>query len=167
MLDRRRWIVSAAGLVSGWPACAPAAIRKPWAAQRATPSLQLLTLDGAPWTLSAHRGHPVLLNFWASWCAPCRSELPVLEQLAQAQREAGLRVMAVNYREGEPAVRRFVASNALTLEVLRDAEGAAARAFGVNIFPSTVAIDRRGRTLFIAVGELDAAELPELVAAMI
>jgi thiol-disulfide isomerase/thioredoxin len=149
--------------VSGGAALAHAAIRKPWPRQRVTPALHLATLEGAPWTLAAERGHPVLLNFWASWCEPCRSEMPMLEKLAQAQREAGLRVIAVNYRETEAAVRRFLASNALSLDVLRDGDGAAARAFGVNIFPSTVAIDRQGRTLFIAVGELDPGDLPELI----
>jgi hypothetical protein len=72
----------------------------------------------------------------------------------------------VNYRESEAAVRKFLGAHPLALDVLRDADGAAARAFGINIFPSTVAIDRAGRTRFVAVGELEAAELPALVAGL-
>src|SRR5512146_1794941 len=66
-MDRRRWIAGAACAVAGWPALGRAALRKPWPRQRATPAFRLVTLDGTPWTLAAERGHPVLLNFWASW----------------------------------------------------------------------------------------------------
>ncbi|HEY8049364.1 MAG TPA: TlpA disulfide reductase family protein [Ramlibacter sp.] len=165
-MDRRRWIIAAAGAVSAWAGPAHAAMRKAWPRRRATPALHIVTLDGQPWNLSAERGHAVLLNFWASWCEPCRSEMPMLEKFAREQRETGLHVLAVNYREGEPAVRRFLKSNALALDVLRDADGAAAKAFGVNIFPSTVAIDAHGRTHVVAVGELDVGDLAELVRQM-
>lgn len=139
-------------------AAAPAvgqSVRKPWPGGRATPALELPAIDAGPWRLAGERGHPVLLNFWASWCEPCRAEMPSLERLAVAQREAGLRVVAVNYREGEPAVKRFLAQVPLQLPVVRDADGAAARAFGIRIFPSTVAIDRQGRARFVIVGEFD------------
>jgi thiol-disulfide isomerase/thioredoxin len=166
-MDRRRWVISAAAAMCGWPALASAATRKPWPPRRATPALHLRAMDGQPWSPGALRGHPLLLNFWASWCEPCRSELPALEKFAQEQREAGLRVIAVNYRESESTVRRFLAAHPLALDVVRDADGAAARAFGVNIFPSTIVIDREGRTKFVAVGELEAAELPGLVAGLV
>jgi len=130
-------------------------VRKAWPARMPTPPLELPAIDAAPWRLTGERGHPVLLNFWASWCEPCRAEMPSLERLALSKREAGLRVVAVNYREGEPAVKRFLAKVPLQLPVVRDADGAAARAFGINIFPSTVAIDRQGRARFIIVGEFD------------
>jgi hypothetical protein len=66
-----------------------------------------------------------------------------------------LRVLAINYRESEAAVQRFLNATPLALPVVRDSDGSAARAFGVSIFPSTVAIDRKGRTLFVSVGEVD------------
>jgi thiol-disulfide isomerase/thioredoxin len=130
-------------------------VRKPWPAKKPTPPLELPGIDAAPWRLADERGHPVLLNFWASWCEPCQAEMPSLERLAAAQREEGLRVVAVNYREGEPAIKRFLARMPLQLPVVRDADGAAARAFDIHIFPSTVAIDRQGRVRFILVGEFD------------
>ena len=166
-MDRRRWIVSAACAAIGWPAAGLASQTRAWLRQRLTPAVHLQTLDGTPWTLASQRGHPVLLNFWASWCEPCRSELPLLEKSAAAWREAGLRVMAVNFREGEPAVRRYLATNPLSLPVLRDADGSAARAFGVNIFPSTVAINRKGRVLVIEVGELEAGDALRLIHSVI
>jgi len=140
-------------------------LRKPWPGNRATPALELNGLDGTPWRLADERGHPLLLNFWATWCEPCRAEMPSLEKLAASRAVTGLRVVAVNFKEGEPAIRRFLSNTSLRLPVVRDADGSAARAFGINIFPSTVAIDRRGRTLFILVGELDWAG--EEAAAMI
>jgi thiol-disulfide isomerase/thioredoxin len=163
-MNRRHSLKALFGLIgsttAGWSAAQ--SVRKPWPAKKATPALQLPSADDTPWNLSDERGHPVLLNFWATWCEPCRAEMPSLERLAASQREAGLRVIAVNYREGEPAVRRFLGSTALKLPVVRDADGAAARAFSINIFPSTVAIDRQGRTRFVLVGELDWGGAPGL-----
>lgn len=119
------------------------------------PDFTLHAMSGSNLRLQEQRGRVVLVNFWATWCEPCRAEMPSLEQLAASQRDTGLRVIAVNFREGEPAVRRFIGNTPLSLPIVRDADGAAARAFGINIFPSTVAIDRQGRTRFIVVGELD------------
>ncbi len=162
-MDRRLWIAAAA-CAAAWPVGAAASVRKPWPRERPTPALKLLALDGAPWSLASQRGHPVLLNFWASWCEPCRSELPLLEKVAAQSREEGLRVFAVNFRESEAAVRRYLASAPLSLPVLRDGDGNAARAFGVNIFPGTVAIDAQGRTRSIEVGELEPGDLARAIA---
>jgi thiol-disulfide isomerase/thioredoxin len=144
----------AGAFMSGGPVAAQS-VRKAWPARKPTPQLQLPAIDGASWQLAGERGHAVLLNFWASWCEPCQAEMPSLERLALAQSDAGLRVVAVNYREGEAAVKRFLAKVPLQLPVVRDADGAAARAFDIHIFPSTVAIDRQGRVRFIVTGEFD------------
>ena len=160
-MNRRQCLAWLAGSAAAAPSLADA-LRKPWPRKNPTPALQLPAIDGAPWNLAAERGHPVLLNFWASWCEPCRSEMPSLEQLGAMQCDAGLKVLAINYRETETAVRRFLAATPLALPVLRDADGAAARAFDIHIFPSTVAIDRTGRTLFVSVGEVDWAGSPGL-----
>ena len=134
---------------------APAAQRKPWPAHTATPALQLPLADGTPWSLAAHKGQPVLLNFWASWCEPCRAEMPALQELAARHQARGLQLVAVNFKESEASVQRFLQATGLQLPVLRDADGAAAQAFGVHIFPSTVAINRRGQAVFSIVGECD------------
>jgi thiol-disulfide isomerase/thioredoxin len=147
-------LLAAGACLPGAPVAAQS-VRKTWPARKPTPPLELSAVDGAPWRLAGERGHPLLLNFWASWCEPCQAEMPSLEHLALTQRESGLRVLAVNYREGEPAIKRFLAKMPLQLPVLRDADGAAARAFDIHIFPSTVGIDRGGRVRFIIVGEFD------------
>ncbi|MGB3069849.1 MAG: TlpA disulfide reductase family protein [Ottowia sp.] len=153
-MNRRDWIAGTAGAMVALGATAQS-VRKPWPGRKATPALQLNGIDGTPWRLADERGHLLLLNFWASWCEPCRAEMPSLEKLAASQAGSGLRVVAVNFKEGEPAIRRFLSKTSLQLPVVRDADGAAARAFGINIFPSTVVIDRRGHASFILVGEFD------------
>jgi thiol-disulfide isomerase/thioredoxin len=106
-------------------------------------------------SLRALRGQPVLLNFWASWCQPCRAELPSLELLATRFEADGLQVLALNFRETDTPLRRFVDETGLTLPVLRDRDGAVAQAYGVRVFPSSVAIGRDGRARFSVVGEVD------------
>ncbi len=156
MVSRRSVLTASVCLAAPWPTLAVGAQfqPQPWSRKTIT-SLQLPDLDGAVWSLAAQRGKPVLLNFWASWCEPCRSEMPSLEQLAIRHADRGLQVMAVNYCETTAAVRRFIDATALKLPVLRDGDGRAAKAFGVHIFPSSVAINRLGQVRFVIVGECD------------
>jgi thiol-disulfide isomerase/thioredoxin len=153
--DRRRWLAAAAGTLLAWPAFANDQQRRPWPRGRGTPALELPALDGGGWSLDSARGRPMLLNFWASWCEPCRAEMPSLQQLAAQHEAKGLQVMAINFREGESAVRRFIAGTALRLPVLYDRDGAAAKALGVHTFPSTVAVGRDGKAKFVVTGEVD------------
>jgi thiol-disulfide isomerase/thioredoxin len=135
--------------------------RQAWPAHKPWPSaLPLVGQDGRPWSLAALRGKPVLINFWASWCEPCRSEMPSLERLAARHAAQGLQVLAVNFKESDAAVHRFIDATGLQLPVLFDSTGNAARALGVNIFPSTIGIDRRGQAVFSVVGECDWASAP-------
>jgi len=128
---------------------------RPWPKGRAAPRLQLSSLDGQPWSLAALKGQVVLLNFWASWCEPCRAEMPSLEGLARQYGRDGLSVVAINYQEGEPGIRRFLQGTPFTLPILLDGDGAAARAWTPLVFPSTVVIGRDGRPVFTVVGEAD------------
>jgi thiol-disulfide isomerase/thioredoxin len=128
---------------------------RPWPRGRAAPPLRLSSLDGQPWSLASLKGRVVLLNFWASWCEPCRAEMPSLESLAKQYGGAGLSVVAINYQEGEPGIRRFLRSTPVSLPVLLDSDGAAARAWTTLVFPSTVVIARDGRPAFTVVGEAD------------
>lgn len=136
-------------------ASTPGAQRRPWPKGLATPPLDLAAWEGARWRLADARGRVVLLNFWASWCEPCRAEMPSLEALAERDAGRGLTVVAVNFRETDGAIRRFLDRTPLTLPILRDADGGAAKDWQVRIYPTTVVVDRRGRAAFSVIGELD------------
>ena len=126
-----------------------------WPLGRATPVLELPDLDDVHWRLTQALGRPVLLNFWASWCEPCRAELPSLERLQGLLAASQLQVVAVNFREGLEVVRRLREVQGLPLVWLRDSYGDAARAWGVRSFPSTFVINAPGQVLLRVEGGLD------------
>ncbi len=128
---------------------------RPWPAGKAAPPLNLTDLDGKAWSLAALKGQPVLLNFWATWCGPCRAEMPSLELLATRHARAGLVVLSVNYKEPVATIRRFLETLPLSLPILLDTDGAAASAWTPRVFPTTVLIDRHGVPRSSVVGELD------------
>ena len=154
---KRRELLGAglAFVASATPAADETPEPRPWPAGRAAPALDLPLEGGGRWRLADARGQVVLVNFWASWCEPCRAEMPSLELLEQRHEADRLLVLAVNFRETDAAVRRFVEQSALSLRVARDADGAAAKAYGVRVFPSTVAFGRDGKARFTVTGEVD------------
>ena len=128
---------------------------QPWPKGQGTPTFELEALSGSPVSLASLRGRPLLLNFWASWCEPCRAEMPSLELLEARHASAGLKVLAINFRETDGTVKRFVEQTGLSLTVLRDRDGGVARDYGVKIYPTTIAVDRAGRARFTVTGEID------------
>jgi len=127
----------------------------PWPASRAVPELALSDLDGRPWSLQSLRGRPVVLNFWATWCEPCRAEMPSLDLMALKHERDALVVLTVNFKEAVPTVRRFLDAVPLSLPVLMDRDGAVAKSWGVNVFPTTLLISRRGSPVGIVRGEVE------------
>jgi peroxiredoxin len=108
------------------------------------PDFTLRTLDGNEVRLGELRGRLVVLNFWATWCGPCREEMPLFEQ-AMAEREAdGLLILAVNVQEGEEQVRPFVQRLGLSYPIVMDKSGALARRYRVRSYPTTYFIGRDG-----------------------
>ena len=126
-----------------------------WPAKRPAPALEALDLTGRAWSLPALRGRGVLLNFWASWCEPCRAEMPTLQQLADFYGEDRLAVLAVNFKEAPGPAGRFAARTGLKLPVLLDPAGDIARRWEVKIFPTTVLIGADGRPRWRVRGEMD------------
>ncbi len=104
-------------------------------------------LDGAPVRLADFEGRVVLLNFWATWCAPCVREMPSLDRLQAALEDRGLAVLAVSIdRGGAKVIRPFAKRLGLErLGLYHDPKGALFKAFGVTGLPTTFLIDRRGR----------------------
>ena len=127
---------------------------QPWPAHRAPPLQAGIDPSGKPLLLKDLRGQALVINFWATWCEPCREEMPSLAQLAQSQ-SGKLRVLAVNFKESPAAANQFAASTGLTIPTLRDPDGALARAWGIRVFPSTVLIGADGQVRSVVRGTLD------------
>ena len=120
------------------------------------PDFTLPTLSGAPIRLSELRGKVVLLNFWATWCVPCRLEMPALETLYQRHKDAGLAVLTINLDTLSPAVAEaFVQEVRVTFPVALDPSWSIARAYRVLGLPTTYLIDRAGNAVVREVGERD------------
>lgn len=143
------------GVQAAAPVSASGAEIRAWPDKMPAPALDALDLNGRAWKLSALKGRAVVLNFWASWCEPCRSEMPTLQQLADFYGEDKLVVLAQNFKEAPGPARRFASRTGLTLPVLLDPEGEIARRWEVKVFPSTMLIGRDGRPRWRVRGELD------------
>jgi len=127
----------------------------PWPAGRAAAPLQALDLQGRTWTLDGLRGRAVVLNFWATWCPPCRAEMPSLQQLAEIYGPEQLQVLAVNVAEGPRRIQQYLQASGLSLTVLLDPRSEIAKAWGANVLPTTVLIDAEGRPRYRVRGEVD------------
>ena len=117
--------------------------------------------------LSDFRGRPVLVNFWATWCAPCRTEMPALEEAAATYRDAGLQVLAVNFGESQPAVLAFAGELSLQLPLLLDSDGAVQQSYRVPGYPSSYFIDRQGRVAAVHLGILTEDQLSARLATIL
>lgn len=119
------------------------------------PALSLQGADGRPLRLGDLKGKVVFLNFWATWCVPCREEMPAMERLYQANRERGLAVVAVNFKETKNEAKRFFEELQLSFPSVLDPEGTAASNFGVRGLPVSFLLSRDGRILWKAIGSRD------------
>ncbi|MBO9309421.1 MAG: TlpA family protein disulfide reductase [Chloroflexi bacterium] len=130
--------------------------------QAGAPPLTGKTLDGALFQLSAWRGAPIIVNFWASWCAPCREEMPVL----QALHETGFRVVGVNVGEAPAQVASFASAYNLTFPILLDPDSYWLRVFRVRALPTTFFIAPDGALREVVSGGMSAHELTARAAAL-
>jgi cytochrome c biogenesis protein CcmG/thiol:disulfide interchange protein DsbE len=132
------------------------------------PELTLPRL-GAPGraSLADYRGKVVVLNFWASWCAPCRDEAPVLERWHKRIEREGGTVLGVDALDADDDAREFVRRFRITYPNVRDVSGENLRPFGIAAYPETFVIDRRGRIAALMRGPVDdrflAREVPPLL----
>jgi cytochrome c biogenesis protein CcmG/thiol:disulfide interchange protein DsbE len=124
----------------------------------AAPQLQLTELrDGKPTSLADYRGKVVLLNVWASWCAPCRTESPLLERWHRKMQAHGGTVLGIDTLDIKGDALGFIAEHKLTYPQLNDRDGTSIKKLGTSQYPESFVVDKRGRITALQRGPVDDA----------
>lgn len=138
--------------------------------EKTAPDFTVTDGKGRKVTLSESFGRPVILNFWATWCPPCRSELPAFEKLYRKY-QAEVTFMMIDlsdgYRETPDSVKKFLSENGYTFPVYYDSEGSAAKAYNALSIPFTVAIDKKGNVKKTHLGAMSEAALESIIKSLI
>ena len=151
--ERRRTLMRLAGLgclLAAAPLAAQGSGMSTVAGMPAAPPLALPDIDGKVVDLASLRGRLVLVNFWATWCPPCRREFPSLSRLQKLFKPGELAVLAVNVGEDAETIFSFAGASEVT--ILLDRDSAAMRRWPVKGLPSTFVVDKKGRLVLRAVG---------------
>jgi thiol-disulfide isomerase/thioredoxin len=117
------------------------------------PDFSLEDLSGKRLSLKDLKGKVVFLNFWATWCVPCRQEMPFMEALYREFKDRGLEVVAVNFREDKKTAQKFFAELGLTFKALVDLDGGVSNEYGAWSLPLTYVIDRKGEFVGKTIGD--------------
>ena len=166
-LKQRMTFVPLLLIVAAWIAFQPRApafqlLGKP------APQFSLDLLDGGTFDLAKTKGNEiVILDFWATWCGPCRYAMPILEKISEKFHDQGVRLYAVNLREDSRDIHRYLKSERLDLTVLLDTQGSVAGQYKADAIPQTVIIGKDGTVQVVHVGislDLEAEITNELTA---
>lgn len=134
------------------------------AIDQAAPDFTLTDLDGKSYSLSALRGKVVIVNFWATWCPPCRAEMPSMEQLHRELADEGLVMLAINIeKDGRQTVPKFLTGSPHSFPILIDDKEAVQKLYGVYKFPESFVIRKNGVIDDKVIGAIDWAH-PQTVA---
>jgi peroxiredoxin len=120
--------------------------------QKTAEDFSLKTPDGKTFRLSDHRGKTVIVNFWATWCPPCREEMPAMERLYQQHKDRGLVLVAVSLDADPAVVGPFLKQNKLSFPIALDPKSESANKYGVRALPSSFVVDREGTMTALALG---------------
>jgi peroxiredoxin len=121
-------------------------------AQHVAPDVSVKLTNGDTFHPRDALGKVLVIDFWTTWCAPCRTSLPALDAIYKKQKAAGLMVVSINEDGDPPKAKALVAEARITYPVGLDEDGAASRAFGVETMPSAFVIDRRGVIRYVHLG---------------
>ena len=113
------------------------------------PDFTLKSMAGKNLNLVEQRGNIILINFWASWCAPCRTEMPELQALQEKYQDLGFSVWAINVEQENQAGRKFLADLTLTFPIFFDAKNTLSATYKVAAMPTSIIVDRNGIVRFI------------------
>ncbi len=120
----------------------------------AAPDFELVDLDGNRHNLSDYKGQGVFLNFWGTWCAPCKKEMPAMGRQYQVFKDQGVQILAVNIAESELKVKRFADQYGMVFPTLIDTNKSVMRAYNVKPLPTTLLINPNGKIIKIITGEM-------------
>jgi len=156
------WQVLLAGVLSSLN-CAHAQYEKtPWTGANTLLSGAFKDSSGQTVTAESLRGKKVVMNFWATWCAPCKEELPTLQVFSDLQDPSKTVVLTINVKEPPSRALRFMQNNQITLPLIPDPQGEWAKHFGVKVFPTTLLVAPSGQIQWRIVGEVDwSAQTPQ------
>ena len=119
------------------------------------PALNITDLSGKLHTVGQYQGRPMLVHFWATWCAPCRRELPALQRAYKVLEPNGVVVLAINMGEQADHVRRFLSDQTLSFPILINPSSSLRDRWQLLGMPTTYVVDGRGKIVYGAVGERD------------
>ena len=122
------------------------------------PQFQLNSNSGRPLSLADLKGRIVLVNFWASWCGPCRKEMPILEQLNRQYRNKGVTLLGVNVEPDSAAATDWLKATPVSFPILFDVDSKVSKLYQVEGMPNTVILDRKGNVRYIHRGYQPGAE---------
>lgn len=127
------------------------------------PDFTLPTLDGETIKLSDFRGKGVFINFWGSWCTPCKREMPHMETQYYRFKDEGVEILAVNIKEPIVTVSSFVKRNGLTFPILLDRDGTVTKRYGIVPIPTSFFIDKEGIVVEKIEGEMSEEKIKQLM----
>ena len=149
------WQVLLAGFLSSLN-CAHAQYEKtPWTGANTLLSGAFKDNSGQTVTAESLRGKKVVMNFWATWCAPCKEELPSLQIFSDLQNPEQVLVLTINVKEPPGRAQRFMQNNQISLPLISDAQGEWAQKFGVKVYPTSLLLDTKGQIRWRIMGEVD------------
>lgn len=136
---------------------------------KAAPNFTLKSNSGKNIRLSELKGQVVLINFWASWCGPCRQEMPKLQELHNKYQKLGFTVLGINVEKDASKANQIVAKGGISFPILYDSENTVSKLYNVSAMPSTVIVGRDGKQRYIHLGykpgyeDIYAADIKRLI----
>jgi peroxiredoxin len=147
----RRLLLTLAALAATWPG-ATAFAQPPVRVGVDAPDFALRSSAGSNLRLSEHRGQVVMINFWATWCGPCRQEMPRLDEIFARYQPAGFTLLGVNIDQDSAGAQRLADELGVTFPLLFDDEQSVSRLYDVQAMPMTVMVDREGKVRSVHYG---------------
>jgi peroxiredoxin len=135
-------LIAAALVALAWPAVAADATQP-------APAFTLASRAGGQVSLADLKGQVVMINFWASWCGPCRQEFPALDQIYAKYKPMGFTLVAINVESEKSDAEKFLAKTPASFPILFDPDNAVSGKYGVSAMPTTVLVDRQGRVRWL------------------